>query len=121
MAFSYDVSTDTGLMRLELGDTAEGAGIKPNGSNFSDEELGVWLTREGSVMRACAAACEALARAWSSVANTASGPLREDGAAVAGAWQARADKLRNQYGFGATDTDFQTGAFVGGFVREEAS
>jgi hypothetical protein len=121
MAFSYDVSTNTGLVRLELGDTAEGAGIKPNGSNFSDEELGVWLTREGSVMRACAAACEALAWAWSSVANTSSGPLSEDGDPVAAKWAAQGKALRAQYGYGATGADYATGAFVGGFVREEAS
>lgn len=119
MAFTYNVSNNTGLMRLELGDTNEGAGIKPNGGNFSDEELGVWLTREGSVMRACAAACEALARAWASVADTSAGPLSESGGAVAAKWSEQAKALRAQFGYGASDADYAGGAFIGGFVREE--
>ena len=115
MAFTYDLTTDTGKVRLELGDTTAGAGIRPDGSNLQDEEIAVWLSREGDVMRAVAAACEALSRQWSTIADTQSGPLSESAGAVAGKWAERGKALRGTYGYGA-----ETGsAFVGGFIRED--
>ena len=116
MTFTYSLSTDTGKVRLEIGDVTSGAGVRPDGSNLQDEELAVWLSREGSVMRAAAAACEALSRQWAIVANTASGPLREDAGAVAGEWAKRAKELRGAYGFG--DSALSGGVIAGGFLRE---
>lgn len=115
MSFTYSLTTDTGKVRLELGDTDE-TGIRPNGQHFSDEEIGVWLTREGGVMCAVAAACEALSRQWSVIADTQSGPLSESAGAVAGKWAERAKALRNVYGFG--DSESAGGTFAGGFIRE---
>lgn len=46
MAFTYDpteMDTDLAKLRLAIGDTADGAGPRPDGSNFSDEELSVFL------------------------------------------------------------------------------
>jgi hypothetical protein len=116
MAFTYDLTTDTGKFRLELGDTTAGAGIRPDGSNLQDEEIAVWLSREGGVMRAVAAACEALSRQWSIIADTSSGPLSESAGAVAGKWAERARGLRDAYGFG--DVNSAGGTFAGGFIRE---
>lgn len=116
MSFTYLLSTDTGKVRLELGDVTDGAGIRPDGSNLQDEEIAVWLTREGSVMRAVAAACEALSRQWAAIADTQSGPLSERAGDVAGKWANRAKELRATHGYGA-----DTGAasvFAGGFIRE---
>ncbi len=118
MSFTYSLTTDTGKVRLEIGDVTSGAGIRPDGSNLQDEEIAVWLTREGSMMRAAAAACEALSRQWATVANTASGPLREDADSVAGKWAARAKELRGAYGHG--DANSTGGVFVGGFTRESS-
>lgn len=56
MAWTYDLATDTGKVRLELGDSTEA------GALLSDEEIAVFLEREGSVLGAAAAACDALAR-----------------------------------------------------------
>lgn len=118
MSFTYDLTTDTGKCRLELGDVTADVGVRPDGSNLQDEELAVWLTREGGVMRAVAAACEALSRQWAMVADTSSGPLSESAGAVAGRWAERAKELRSAYGFG--DTNSNAGAFFGGFVRESS-
>lgn len=114
MAFSYDATTDIGQIRLELGDTTPGAGVRPDGSNFSNEELQVWLTREGSVMCAVAAACEALARQWSSVADLTVGPRSESAGAIAEKWETRAGKLRDAYGYGDANVseDIATGVLV---------
>lgn len=65
--FTYDLSTSTGKIRLEIGDTdnSEGAGVKPpGGANFSDAELAYFYSQEGSVLKAAAKACEVLARMW---------------------------------------------------------
>lgn len=67
MTFSYDLSTNTGKVRFEIGDddNSADAGVKPNGANFSDEEIGQVLTAEGgSVLKAAARLCEILARRW---------------------------------------------------------
>ncbi len=77
MTFTYDLSSvDATLLaiskvRLEIGDIVSGAGVRPDGTNFTDEELSVWLDDEDSNVKLTAArACEALARAWNLVAKS---------------------------------------------------
>jgi hypothetical protein len=99
MAFSYDLSTNVGKVRLNLGDKTSGAGPWPDASNFSDEELAQILTQEGDdVMRAVAACCEVLANAWSAIASSGVGPRREESNHVSEMYQRRAMDLRAQYG-----------------------
>lgn len=105
MTFTYDLANASAAIvlistvRLELGDSVLGAGVRPNGSNFSDEEITVWLDAEESdPMRATARACEALSRAWATVANVAVGPRREELGKVSKDWSDRAETLRIQYG-----------------------
>lgn len=102
MTFTYDTATDIGQVRLELGDEVSGNGVKPTGANLTDEELQVWLTREGSVMRAVAAACEALSRAWSRMASTTVGSRSEQLQSVAAQYAERAKTLRAQHGGGTS-------------------
>lgn len=68
MSFTYDLNTPVGKIRLEIGDTEQGAGngVKPpNLANFHDEELDHFYQQEGShVLAASARACEVLARMW---------------------------------------------------------
>lgn len=52
---SYDLSTDVGKVRLEIGDT------ETDTPEFVDEEITYFLSVEGSVLGAAARACEALA------------------------------------------------------------
>ncbi len=100
-AFSYDLATDVGKVRFELGDTAWNAGVKPDGSNLLDAELAMLITREGHVMRAVAAACETLARMWSSAVDMATGPHRESLSQAAEAWRKRGQDMRVVWGYGA--------------------
>lgn len=47
MAFTYsatNLSSNLAKVRLAIGDTTSGAGPRPDGSNFSDEELNVFIT-----------------------------------------------------------------------------
>lgn len=70
MTFSYDLDETVGQIRLEIGDTdsSTDAGVKPDGTNFSDEELTYFYEQESSNLLAAAArACEVLARMWARV------------------------------------------------------
>jgi hypothetical protein len=86
-------------VRLEIGDTIKDAGVKPDGSNFSDEELSVWLEEESEhVMHTVIRACLALARLWANRVNITVGPLKEEFSKVAEHWSAMAKSLTEQYG-----------------------
>lgn len=105
MAFTYDLtSTDEdelniSKVRLELGDTVLGVGVRPDNSNLTDAEIAIWLGDEDDhVMRTVARACEALARMWTNVSNITTGPRKEELGKVAGDWSKRAESLRTQYG-----------------------
>jgi len=105
VTFTYNLaSTDATILavskvRLELGDTVFEAGVRPDNSNLSDEEITIWLTDEDNhVMRTAARACEALARMWSPVSNHTLGPEREDAGAVSEKWQKMGKAIRDQYG-----------------------
>lgn len=102
MTFTYTLATDIGKVRLELNDITSGKGVRPDASNLSDEEIQVLLTREGSVMRATAAACELLARAWAAAADIVTGAGTELYSRVSDHWAARAKTLREQHGGAAT-------------------
>ena len=102
MSFTYDLASSdaniarTSKVRLEIGDITENAGVRPDGSNFSDEEILHWLNEEsGDVMLAAARACDALARAWSIVGDETVGPRRYSYGAVAGKWERLAASLRS--------------------------
>lgn len=115
MTFTYDLSSvDEDLLaistvRLELGDTVSGTGVRPNGTNLTDEEISMWLDAEGSVvMRGVARACEALARMWAPVVDITVGPQREALSKVADAWAKQAEQLRDTYG-GSSGSAFSVG------------
>ena len=80
-----------------------GSRYGPDGQNLGNEELQVWLAREGGIMRAVAAACEALSRTWSSYTTTSVGPRSETLSLISGAWEDRANQLREAYGYGDAD------------------
>ena len=107
MSFSYDLASadpdtlNVSKVRLEIDDTVYTAGVKPDGTNFTDEEILIWLDREGGdVMRAVASACEVLARGWARVADIAVGPRRESLGQIAQRYADQVKSLRTQYGGG---------------------
>lgn len=78
MAFTYDLSTDRGLLRLELGDTDASAYI------FEDAEIDQFLTRGGSVTGGTRAAIQVLltSRAYRIKRATSMGVTIDDTAQV---------------------------------------
>lgn len=104
MTYTYSLSDDTGLLRLEIGDVVENSGVRPNGRNFSDEELAIFLV-EGSVGRGAARACEVLANEWSAYAGSERlGPMSQ-ARQQASLYQERAEHYRQIYGYPATATN----------------
>jgi hypothetical protein len=109
VAFNYDLaSADADVLliskvRLEIGDTDEtsGAGVKPDGSNFTDAEITYWLDENGDdVSLAAADACAALARHWARASDLAVGPRRESLGQVSKRFEDLAAKLRRRAGKG---------------------
>ena len=99
--FTYNLgSSDNAIariaaVRLELGDTVYGTGVKPDGSNFTDAEITYWLTQENDdVNGAVYRACSSLAKQWTNVANETVGPRKTEFGKVAGEWATRAKDLR---------------------------
>jgi hypothetical protein len=113
MAFSYVLSTDIGKVRLEIGDTVSGVGVRPDGSNLTDAEVEYFLTQEGSVGRAVARACEVLATMWAGLADLTVGPRHEALGAVAQRYAERAQRLRVQHG------GTEVGALAVGMIRQD--
>ena len=94
MAFTYDVSTALGQLRLAIGDTKPGEGPRPDGTNYTDAELGVFLTpviaAGYAYGRAVPAMFRILASEWSNRASVTIGEFSANYAAVAENYRKRA-------------------------------
>ena len=118
MAFTYDLASTDPLtveiakVRFEIGDTVAGRGPRANGSNFSDEELGMVLGTQGALgaahrpMQAVAALCETLSREWTKVSSITVGPRSQQFGSIASEYTKRAESLRKQYGGVGASTSF---------------
>lgn len=100
MGFSYVLNSSDATVaaiarvRLEIGDTTEDAGILPDGSNLSDEEITVYLTEySSSIPQTVNAIAGVLSRRWATVADVSVGPRSESLSQVSKAWATVADKL----------------------------
>jgi hypothetical protein len=100
--FTNDISTDIGVVRLELGDDEEGDGVRPNGKNFTDAQIRYAIDEEGELMRAVAKLCEVLARQWARVADISVGSRSESFGDIAEKYKTRAEELRTVYGGGSS-------------------
>lgn len=64
---NYDLSTDIGKLRMMVGDSAildSGAGAKPDGTFYADEELQVFIDLAGSWKRAVSLVLRSLANLY---------------------------------------------------------
>jgi hypothetical protein len=94
-------------VRLEVGDNDIERGIRPNGKNYTDDELWYIYELEDSIVgRAAARICEQMATAWSSVPRTMFGSL-VDPRHVGRNYMRQAETLRAEYGY----TDTQSSSF----------
>lgn len=73
MSFTYTApTTDRDKVRFYIGDTTENAGVKPDGSNFSNEELDAILSLTGSWVTAVPVALRTLANIFASALRSSS-------------------------------------------------
>lgn len=99
MAITTDLNTPIGQVRLLIGDTIENNGMKPNGANFSDDEIAYFLQAEtNGPMRAAALACDTLAALWNTYPDFEADGLRLNRSSIAKAWQYSAVRLRARAG-----------------------
>jgi len=82
--FTYDINTDIGKVRREISDTTNadlhpGEGIRPDGTNFSDEDIKYYLQmNDDSITGAARSLLIVLATAYSTRATEMEfGPYRE--------------------------------------------
>jgi hypothetical protein len=106
MTFTYNLSSTNAdillisKVRLELGDTAVGAGVRPNNANIADEEILSWLSEEDDdVIRTVGRAAFSLANIWASAAMSVSvGPYSESYGKVSDVWSKRFEDIQKQVG-----------------------
>lgn len=106
MTFTYDLTeADADLLlisqvRLELGDTVSGSGVRPNNVNLSDEELWSWLESESyDIQRTVGRAAMALSNMWASAPTSKSaGPYSVSYKDISNAWAKRASELGVEVG-----------------------
>ena len=98
MTVTYDPKTDIGKVRLYLGDTQTDVGVRPDGRNFTDEEIQIFLDIEnGDIYGAVATACETLATEWTSYAvSEREGDVARDAKGVAEGYRKRAADWRGR-------------------------
>lgn len=69
MAFTYDLTTDRGKVRFDLGDTVANSGPRPDKRNFTDDEIDHLIDTETAGNTAAAAfGFEILASEWTAYA-----------------------------------------------------
>lgn len=110
MAFTYDVTTELGKLRLAIGDTTSGSGPRPASGNYADAELNVFLapvTAAGNTYgKAVPQVLRLLANEWARQANISIGEYSAQYGAIAQAYRDQAREWEKM-----TDT---TGALVTG-------
>ncbi len=89
--FTYFLTDAIGQVRLELGDNVYAAGVLPDGSNFSDQEITYYLgANDNDVTRTVGALASVLARRYAMVADVSVGPRSESLSQIAKAWERQA-------------------------------
>lgn len=121
MTFTYlgDLSTDLDVIRFSIQDTIADIGVKPNGDNFTDEEISGLLTIEGTTNKTIAALYEALATVWASAVDTEIGSRKEKSSQAAIRYASLAKKWRDDYGFTSGLNVISVGLFDEGISQEE--
>lgn len=107
MTFTYNLASadpdivNISRVRLEIGDTVSGSGVRPSNANLTDEEIGVWLAQASdNVYVAAAMACNALSRHWSTMTNLSVGSRSENFGDIAQKWLNMGKAIMAQYGGG---------------------
>lgn len=100
MTFTYSgtLASDLDYIRFKIQDTVSGSGIKPNGGNFTDEEIAGLLDIEGTANRTIAALYETLASLYANYVDSRMDVRDEKLSQKAARFSALAKQWRDDYG-----------------------
>lgn len=99
MSFTYDYESNAEVarVRLAIGDTVLDAGVRPEGMNFSDEEISAILRDVNNDTDAAAYVfLKSLANAWGTYVDITVGPRKEALSHISNHYARRADEVRKQ-------------------------
>jgi hypothetical protein len=108
--FTYLASSQTNRdkVRRYINDTVEGSGPLPGDKNFTDDELTMILTAEGTQpgqwQRAAASCLEQLAAAWIRYPSFQGDGISISRSHIARNYQMQAEQLRKRYGYAPGST-----------------
>lgn len=124
MVKSYDLSEDIGKVRLAIGDTdifATGAGVKPDGDNFSDAELNVYLAMVDRWQEAVAPVLRLLANLYSLQARAIwVDDYKEDSTKIAAELRKQADEWDKKVAQFSDDETLDWSTAIGSLDADEA-
>lgn len=105
MSFTYSLATDRGKIRLNLGDTVQNKGPRPDKRNFSDDEIDYFVSSESdNVEAATARGFETLASEWTSYSlSEREGDVSFDAKGMANLYKARAGEWWGKSGRSTTN------------------
>ena len=120
MAFTYDLTTDRGVVRFNIGDTVENAGPRPDKRNFSDAETDYLIATETAGNNAATAlGFEILASEWGAYAiSEDEGEVSFDAKKVSDRFLELANYWRKKPGGGTGGNSLQAGVLTLDFMEK---
>ena len=120
MAFTYDLTTNRGIVRFNLGDTVENAGPRPDKRNFTDAEIDYLIATETDGNTAATAlGFETLASEWASYAlSEREGEVSFDAKKTSEQFFSVANYWRNKPGGGTGGGSLSAGVITLDFMEK---
>lgn len=120
MAFTYDLTTDRGKVRLNLGDTVENTGPRPDKRNFTDAEIDHFIDTETEGNNAATASgFETLSSEWASYRITErEGEVSFDGKEVSDNYLKLAKEWRSKPDGGDSGGSLKAGVIIHDFMEK---
>lgn len=120
MAFTYDLTTNRGKVRLAIGDTVENAGPRPDKRNFSDTEIDYFVDTETDGNTAASAlGFEILASEWAAYAiSEREGEVSFDAKEVSDQYLDLANEWRNKPDGGTGGRTLSAGVLTLDFIEK---
>jgi hypothetical protein len=121
MAFTYSdaLTANADIIRFNLGDTKEGAGPRPDKTNFSDAEIAYLLSSEANNTAATARGFEVLAAEWTAFAlSEREDNTQFDAKETADKFAKLADRWRAKPDGGNSEMSLRAGALALDFMEK---
>ncbi len=120
MAFTYNLTTNRGVVRLNVGDTVENSGPRPDKRNYSDEEVDYFISTETEGNTAASAlGFEILANEWAAYAiSEREGEVTFDAKEVSDQYLDIANEWRNKPGGGTGGRSLSAGVITLDFMEK---